>query len=152
MPKKKIIIYTDGGARGNPVNAGSGAYITYEDGHVIKECYKALGVQTNNYAEYYAVILGLENLKKIFGTEKLKDFDIEIKMDSELVQRQLSGKYQMKAEHFFPLFMRIWNLRVADFPNLKFTHVPREQNKEADRLSNVAMDEGEKVHKNLFDK
>ena len=148
--KKKIIVYTDGGARGNPGSAGSGAYITYEDGTVIKECTKSLGINTNNYAEYMAVILGLENLKKIFGTEKLKNLDIEIKMDSELAQRQLSGKYQIKTETLVPLFIKIWNLRITDFPNIKFVHIPREQNKEADRLSNIAMDENDR-HKNLFE-
>jgi len=64
---KKIIIYTDGGARGNPGNAGAGAYIVDEDGCVLKQCSQPLGVQTNNFAEYQAVILGLENLKRILA-------------------------------------------------------------------------------------
>ncbi|MEK7066362.1 MAG: reverse transcriptase-like protein [Patescibacteria group bacterium] len=79
----------------------------------------------------------------------MKDIDVEVRMDSELVQRQLSGKYQMKAESLFPLFMKIWNLRITDFPNIKFVHIPREENKQADRLSNIAMDENDR-HKNLF--
>ena len=148
MNKKKIIIYTDGGSRGNPGNAGAGAYITHEDGTVLKRCSEPLGVRTNNYAEYQAVILGLENLKRMMG-DKVKDMEIEIKMDSELVQRQLSGKYQIKEETLFPQFIKIWNMRVKDFPNIKFTHIPRELNKEADALSNIAMDEGEK-HQGLF--
>ena len=148
MTKKKIIIYTDGGARGNPGNAGAGAFITHEDGTVLKRCSQPLGVRTNNYAEYQAVILGLENLKRMMG-DKVKDQEIEIKMDSELVQRQLSGRYQIKEETLFPQFIKIWNMRVKDFPNIKFTHIPREQNKEADTLSNIAMDEGEK-HRGLF--
>ncbi len=147
--KKKIIVYTDGGARGNPGNAGSGAYIVDGDGRVLKECHQALGVQTNNYAEYQAVILGLENLKRILGVENIKDYDIEIKMDSELVKKQLSGEYQIKEPTLFPQFIKIWNMQVKDFPNLKFTHIPREQNGNADRLSNVAMDEGE-IHRGLF--
>ena len=142
---KKIIIYTDGGARGNPGNAGAGAYIVDEDGCVLKQCSQPLGVQTNNFAEYQAVILGLENLKRILGSERLKDYEIEIKMDSELVKRQLSGEYQIKEETLFPLFIKVWNMRVRDFPHLKFTHIPREENTEADRLSNLAMDKGE-VH------
>ncbi|MBI5449339.1 ribonuclease HI family protein [Candidatus Gottesmanbacteria bacterium] len=148
--KKKIIVYTDGGARGNPGSAGSGAYITHEDGKVIKECTKSLGVNTNNFAEYTAVIIGLEAVKRMFGSEKLKEIDVEIRMDSELVQRQLSGKYQIKEETLFPLFIKIWNMRVTDFPNLKFVHIPREGNKEADRLSNIAMDENDR-HKGLFE-
>ena len=88
---KRIILYTDGGARGNPGPAGAGAVITDESGKVLKEISKFLGRQTNNWAEYEAVILGLEALKKIFSAEKRKELDIEIKMDSELVARQLSG-------------------------------------------------------------
>jgi ribonuclease HI len=149
MFKKKIVIYTDGGSRGNPGNAGAGAYIVDGDGKVLRQCTQPLGVQTNNYAEYQAVILGLENLKKILGTDNLENYDIEIKMDSELVKKQLSGEYQIKEEKLFPQFIKIWNMRVKDFKNLKFTHIPREMNKDADRLSNVAMDEGEK-HKSLF--
>ncbi len=147
--KKKITIFTDGGSRGNPGNAGSGAYIVDDEGRVLKQCSQPLGIQTNNYAEYQAVILGLENLKRIIGAENLKNYDVEIKMDSELVKKQLYGEYQIKEETLFPQFIKIWNMRVKDFPNLKFTHIPREQNKEADRLSNVAMDEGE-THKKLF--
>lgn len=147
--KKKIIIYTDGGSRGNPGNAGSGAYIVDGEGRVMKQCSQALGTQTNNYAEYQAVILGLENLKRLVGAEHLKEYDIEIKMDSELVKKQLSGEYQIKEETLFPQFIKIWNMRVKDFPNLKFTRIPREENKEADRLSNIAMNEGE-THKSLF--
>ncbi len=138
--KRKIIIYTDGGARGNPGPAGAGAYITDEAGKEIKGVSKFLGVRTNNYAEYEAVILGLSELKKIISKEERKNISIEIRMDSELVQRQLSGKYQIKEESLFPLFIKIWNMKVADFPEISFIHIPREKNKEADRLANEAMD------------
>lgn len=140
MSHQKIIAYTDGGARGNPGIAGSGAYITYADGHVIKEAHKALGVKTNNFAEYEAVILALEEMKKFFGKEKLKDLDIEIRMDSELVQRQLIGRYRVKDKTLQTQFMKVMNLMREGFPEIKFTHIPREENKDADRLSNVAMD------------
>lgn len=138
--KRKIIIYTDGGARGNPGPAGAGAYITDEVGKEIKGVSKFLGVRTNNYAEYEAVILGLSELKKIISKEERKNVSIEMKMDSELVARQLSGKYQIKEESLFPLFIKIWNMKVADFPEISFIHIPREKNKEADRLANEAMD------------
>ncbi|OGG47845.1 hypothetical protein A2671_01280 [Candidatus Kaiserbacteria bacterium RIFCSPHIGHO2_01_FULL_49_13] len=137
---KRIILYTDGGARGNPGPAGAGAVITDESGKVLKEISKFLGRQTNNWAEYEAVILGLEALKKIFSAEKRKELDIEIKMDSELVARQLSGVYQIKEETLFPQFIKVHNLQVKDFPHVTFAHVRREQNKEADRLANDAMD------------
>jgi len=139
--KDKIIIYTDGGSRGNPGPAGIGAVIVGLDGKVLKEVSKYLGKQTNNFAEYEAVIEGLKALKKILG-QKVKDFDIEVKMDSQLVARQLSGEYQIKEETLFGQFIKIHNMQVKDFPNIIFTYIPREQNKEADRLANEAMDKG----------
>ncbi len=139
--KERIIIYTDGGARGNPGPAGSGAYITDENGRILKAVSKFLGHQTNNFAEYEAVILGLHEAKKILG-KKTKVTEVEVRMDSELVQRQLSGKYQIKEPTLFPQFIKIWNLRVTDFPHLSFSHVRREQNEDADKLANEAMDNG----------
>lgn len=141
--KPDYIVYTDGGARGNPGPAGAGAYITDADGRVLKEAHKALGRQTNNYAEYQAVILAINELKKIVPKPKRSSVEIEFRMDSELIQRQLSGKYQIKEPTLFPLFVEIWNARVSEFPHMSFQHVPREKNKDADRLSNVAMDEAE---------
>lgn len=136
---EKIIVYTDGGARGNPGPAGSGVYITDAEGKKIKEVHKSLGIQTNNFAEYEAVVLALETLKKIYGEKKVHDLDIEIRMDSELVQRQLTGKYRVKDKALQMQFAKVCALRQFDFPNIKFTHIRREQNKEADRLSNEAM-------------
>lgn len=136
-------IYTDGGARGNPGPAGAGAVIKDEHGVTIKELHKALGVQTNNFAEYMAVIIALEGLKKIIPQAKRKDVTLSFYMDSELIARQLSGIYQIKEATLFPLYIAIHNYRVAEFPRMTFTHIPREKNKEADRLSNVAMDESE---------
>ena len=143
----KIILYTDGGARGNPGPAGAGVFITDESGHVLKKIAEPLGVRTNNWAEYQAIILGLQALKKIFGKEKLKHMPVEVRTDSELVARQLSGKYQIKEETLFPQFIKVWNIKVSDIPDITFTHIPREKNKEADALSNEAMDEGDKKTK-----
>lgn len=136
----KIICYTDGGARGNPGPAGAGVFITDTDGKVLKEVSKFLGRQTNNFAEYEAVVVALEEAKKIIPKTKRKDAKIEVRMDSELVQRQLSGTYQIKEPTLFPQFIKIWNMRVSEFPDVTFTHVRREQNKDADRLANDAMD------------
>lgn len=138
---EKITIYTDGGSRGNPGPAGIGAVIVGLDGKVLKEVSKFLGKQTNNFAEYEAVIEGLKALKKILGS-KVKDFDIEVKMDSQLVARQLSGEYQIKEETLFGQFIKIHNMQVKDFQNITFTYIPREKNKHADRLANEAMDKG----------
>ena len=137
----KITIFTDGGSRGNPGPAGIGAVIIGLDGKVLKEVSRFLGKQTNNFAEYEAVIEGLQALKKILGS-KVKDFDIEVKMDSQLVARQLSGEYQIKEERLFPQFIKIHNMQVKDFPQITFTYIPREENKRADALANKAMDKG----------
>jgi ribonuclease HI len=137
---KKIICYTDGGARGNPGPAGAGAVIM-EGEKTVAEFAKPLGNATNNFAEYAGVVLALTELKKRYG-KKTKELDIEIRLDSELVARQLSHQYQVKEVSLVPQFMEIHNLRVASFPNLRFVHVRREQNKDADRLANEAMDRG----------
>ena len=135
---QKITVHTDGGARGNPGPAGIGVVITDAHGKVIKEVAAFLGNSTNNFAEYQAVATALHTLKKLFG-KKTKETDVEIKLDSELVQKQLSGEYQIKEPGLVPLFIEIHNLRVSSFPHVKFTHVRREQNKRADELANEAM-------------
>lgn len=141
---ENIIVHTDGGARGNPGPAAVGVYIISADGKVLKEVAEHIGNSTNNFAEYQAVKVGLETLKKMYG-KQTKDMHIEVKLDSELVQKQLAGEYQIKEPGLVPNFIEIHNLRVSNFPKLKFTHVPREQNKEADRLVNEALDGARRV-------
>lgn len=136
---EKIIIYTDGGARGNPGPAAIGVYITDAGGTVLKEVSEAIGNATNNYAEYLAVSRALEVAKQHFG-KKTKDIAFEIRLDSELVKKQLNAEYQIKEPGLVPLFIAIHNLRVSAFPHLTLTHVRRELNKEADRLVNEALD------------
>lgn len=135
-----ILIYTDGGARGNPGPAGAGVYITDANGKVLREVAEPLGNATNNFAEYHAVLLALETLKKMFG-KRTKEMRFEFRMDSELIQKQLNHEYQVKEPGLVPQFMAIHNLRVSAFPHTVFKHVRRENNKEADRLANKAMDE-----------
>lgn len=134
-----ITLFTDGGARGNPGPAAIGVQILDGKGNVLKEVSEAIGNATNNYAEYHAVLRGLETVKARFGN-KTKEMQIEIKLDSELVKKQLNAEYQIKEPGLVPLFIAIHNLRVSSFPNLTFTHVRREFNKEADRLVNEALD------------
>ncbi len=136
---EKVICYTDGGARGNPGPAGAGVFITEENGKPLAEVSQFLGNATNNFAEYAAVLLALRTLKKKYGA-KTKSMAFEIRLDSELIERQLSYRYQIKEPGLVPQFMEIHNFRVKDFPNLTFTHIPRAKNREADRLANVAMD------------
>lgn len=142
MKLNKIIIYTDGGSRGNPGPAGVGVVISSEKNQPIKEYSKDIGVRTNNEAEYEAVIFGLQKIKQLFGKEKTKNMKIEMRMDSELVARQLGGKYKIMEEKLFPLFIKIWNLRT-DFGEIEFVEIPREKNREADRLANEAMNKRE---------
>lgn len=137
---KKIVMYTDGGARNNPGPAGAGAVIQDETGKVLETVSEFLGEQTNNWAEYEAVYLGLCALKKHIPKEQRKDLSVEVRLDSELVARQLSGEYQIKEPTLFPQFIKMCNMRITDFPNITFTHIRREKNKEADRLANEAMD------------
>ncbi len=146
----KIFLYTDGGSRGNPGVAGAGAVVLSETGEVMMRGHKSLGVVTNNEAEYLAVIFGLELIKKNFPKDKLKDLLVELRLDSELVTKQLLGQYQLKEEKLIPLFIKIWNLRVKDFPRLNIEHIPREKNKLADDLANKAMDESGFVNGSLL--
>ena len=138
----KLTLYTDGGARGNPGPAGAGALVVDERGNPLKEISEFLGTRTNNWAEYQAVVLGLEAIKKIVPQSARKELVVDVKMDSELIARQLSGVYQIKEPSLFPQFIAVHNMLVKDFPRVTFTHIPREQNKEADRLANRAMDRG----------
>lgn len=131
----KVVIYTDGGARNNPGPAGVGIVII--DGSKKVELKKYIGDRTNNWAEYEAVIIALIEVKK----RGLSKRDIEVRLDSELIQRQLTDEYQVKEETLWPQYMKVHNLLVAHFPNIRFVHVPREQNSEADRLVNEAIDE-----------
>ncbi len=136
---EKIIAYTDGGSRGNPGPAAAGVYIINEADTVVREVKQTLGNATNNFAEYYGVMLALQTLKQLYGS-KSKTMQFELRLDSELVKKQLNNEYQIKEPGLVPMFIEIHNMRVASFPNLILTHVPREQNKEADRLVNEALD------------
>ena len=129
----KIIIHSDGGARGNPGPAGIGAILNAEDGIVLAEISKYIGETTNNQAEYKALIAGLEKAKE------LKAEEVDCYLDSELVVKQLNHEYKVKSQDLAPLFLNIHNLSLS-FKKIKFIHVRREYNKEADRLANEAMD------------
>ena len=144
---KKIIIYTDGGSRGNPGPAAAGVMFCNEKGQSIKEYSEYLGDKlTNNEAEYKAVIFALKKFKAVFGKKLAKNSEIEIKSDSELLVKQLNAQYKILNENIQPLFLEIWNLKF-DFKKLKFKRIPREKNKQADRLANEALDAKSKTQK-----
>lgn len=144
MQRAKVIIYTDGGSRGNPGPAAFGYVIMDADRNVLKRQGEAIGRATNNEAEYQAIVAALKKAKQMLGKEKLKQTHIEVRMDSQLAVEQLLGRYKIENEKLQPLFMEIWNLRVELGGNVMFTHVPREQNKEADRMVNEALDAEQK--------
>ena len=128
-----ITAYFDGGSRGNPGLAGWGAYIANDDGTVLAELSGALGVATNNVAEYHGLIAALQ---------WAADNDVTAlagKGDSLLLVEQMRGNYKVKNEGLKPLHMKA-RMLVMQIGNVSFAHVPREKNKDADRLSNVGMD------------
>jgi len=131
--KTKLEIYTDGGARNNPGPAGIGVIIGS------KEYAEYIGETTNNVAEYKAVIFALKKVRHLLGKSKLKNTEIVINLDSELVVSQLNGKYKILENELQSLFMGIWNLKF-DFPRLKFNYISREKNEKADYLANQAID------------
>ena len=136
---RKIIIYTDGGSRGNPGPAAIGTVFCNERNQIIKKYSEYLGEMTNNEAEYQAVIFALEKFKALFGKKLAKSTEIELKSDSELLIKQLNGEYKILDEKIQPLFLKIWNLRL-DFKKLKFKLISREKNQEADGLVNETLD------------
>lgn len=138
----KLTLHTDGGARGNPGLAGAGVVILNENGEVLREASKFLGDNlTNNEAEYQALIFGLAEVKSYLEREKLviTEADLSVKMDSELVVKQLRGEYKVKEARLKELVKKVREIS-ENFSNLNFQHIPREENKLADKLANEAMD------------
>ena len=130
---RKLIINTDGGARGNPGPAGIGAVIADEAGQIIGRHKKYIGEATNNSAEYQALVLGLTEAGKLDAT------DLEIRMDSELIVRQMQGRYKIK-EPALKILAGQALMLIKNFKSVSFRHVPREQNSRADKLVNEAID------------
>ena len=141
--KEKIIIYTDGGSRGNPGPAALGVSISDARGHIIAEYGEYIGETTNNVAEYRAIVSALQKAKALIGKKKIREILIEVRMDSQLAARQINGAYRIEDEKLFPLFMKIWNLKI-DFGEIRFIHIPREENTRADTMVNTALDDRRK--------
>lgn len=135
----KLIVFTDGGSRGNPWISGCGVFITKSDGTPLERRHKFIGQATNNVAEYTAAFLGINRAIELWATE------IDMRADSELLIEQLSGRYKIKNPELKKLAGQIGEILMDWWWHITFTHVYREQNKEADRLSNVAMDEWKKL-------
>lgn len=128
-----ITAYFDGGARSNPGPAGYGVFIVDDQGAVLAELYEPLGIATNNVAEYRGLIAALQwaadrGLRQLI-----------VKGDSQLIIEQMRGNYKVKHEGLKPLYLRA-RMLVMEIGDVRFEHVRREHNLEADRLSNLAMD------------
>ena len=126
------ILSVDGAARGNPGVAGAGVVLEAADG-AIRRFGEYLGVATNNVAEYRALIIGMQKAAEL-GVRKLK-----VRSDSELIVKQLNGQYKVKSPHLQDLYFSAIK-EISSFEKVSFVHVPREQNKEADRMANLAVD------------
>lgn len=133
---RRLLIYTDGAARGNPGPAGAGVHIVDREGSVVAEVAQYLGEATNNVAEYRALVIGLERARELGAVA------VEIRSDSELVVRQMTGEYKVRNASLRVLHDQAH--RVArDFSSIEFVHVRRDSNKDADRLANRAIDEAD---------
>ncbi len=129
----RLVIHTDGAARGNPGPAGAGAILRDPDGTVVAEIAEPLGWATNNVAEWTAVRLALEEAARLGASH------VDLRMDSELVARQISGIYRVKHPDLKPIHAAVMQL-LARLDGYTVGHVPRALNADADRLSNVAID------------
>jgi probable phosphoglycerate mutase len=135
-----ITAYIDGGARGNPGPAGYGARIEDEQGDLLAELHGGLGVATNNVAEYNGLLAALK-----WAVDN-GHRDVRIRADSELLVKQMRGEYKVKHPGLQPLYVRA-RLLVMELGRVVFEHVRRDLNREADRLSNLGMDEAEQALK-----
>ncbi|MFH1369321.1 MAG: ribonuclease HI family protein [Elusimicrobiota bacterium] len=138
----QIDIYIDGGARGNPGPAGTGVVILDDKGQKIDEFKEYIGHATNNTAEYRALISGLQLAKKYIPCS------INVFTDSELIYRQMTGSYKVKNENLKEYFITAHQM-LSSFEKVDFKHVPREQNKLADKLVNQAINIGSTLETGL---
>lgn len=130
----RLRLYSDGAARGNPGPAGAGAVLVEPSGQVVDRLGKFLGHQTTNYAEYQGLLLGLRRALELGVRE------VEVFADSELMIRQLGGRYQVKSPSLRPLYEEALKA-LNGFERVKLVHVPREMNRAADEMSNKAIEE-----------
>lgn len=132
-----VTVRVDGASRGNPGPAGAGAVVEFGDGRAPMDLCAYLGETTNNVAEYRALLLALEEVERHSVSSLL------IHSDSELLVRQLRGEYKVKAEHLRPLHAEA-SRRLRVFPGVRILHVRREENRRADSLANLAIDQHRK--------
>jgi len=130
--KKRLILQADGASRGNPGPAAIGVVIKDEQGRLVDRISQRIGWTTNNQAEYIAIIAALERAIRLGASE------VKVSMDSQLVVRQISGEYRVKKPALKLLYQQVKKLQ-SQLEGFTVTHVPREQNREADKLANMAL-------------
>lgn len=134
----QYLIQADGGSRGNPGPAGSGAIVLDAQGNTVLTISEFLGTTTNNVAEYTAIVRALEGLSQVAGADGT---NVRVEMDSELVVKQMRGEYKIKHPNLKPLAEQVKE-HVGKFRSVSFFHIPRAKNARADALANEAMDRG----------
>jgi ribonuclease HI len=132
MKIKRVVIFTDGASQGNPGPAAIGATIKDEQGNLITTISQSIGRTTNNQAEYRAIIAALERAISLGVSQ------IDMRSDSELVIRQINGQYRVKAASILPLYQKVKHLQ-SQLEGFTITHIPRQQNTEADSLAANAL-------------
>lgn len=132
MMLKKVVIHSDGVSRGNPGPAAIGAIIRDERGRLLASISQPIGRATNNQAEYRAIIAALEKALALGARQ------VELNSDSELVVRQIKGQYRVRKEALRPLYQRVKELQ-SRLEGFTIKHIPRQQNREADKLANAAL-------------
>ena len=130
---ERVVVHVDGGARGNPGPAAIAAVLTTPDGEVVQTAGEAIGIATNNVAEYRALLLGVERARALGASE------VEVVNDSELIAKQVNGEYKVKHPDMKPLHAAA-TAALADFERWTVRSVPRAQNAAADALVNQALD------------
>ena len=133
MKIDRVVIHADGASQGNPGPAAIGATIKDEQGKLLATVSRGIGRTTNNQAEYRAIIAALERAVRLGARQ------VYLNSDSELVVKQLNGEYRVKKAELKPLYQRARELQ-SSFKNITIKHIPRQQNTEADRLANNALD------------
>lgn len=134
----KLTVFTDGGARGNPGPAAGGVVIKNEKKEIIASFGTYLGIQTNNYAEYSALLAALQKAKELGASE------VDCVLDSELVVKQMRGEYKIKEPNLQKLFVKVYNA-ASQFKKVSYRHVPRSENQEADREVNKTLDQQKNI-------
>ena len=141
LPKspRRLVAYSDGASRGNPGPAAFGAVILDEDGHEVSQVSQAIGRATNNVAEYRGAIAALRAALALRATA------LELRMDSELIVRQVQGRYRVRSAALRPLYDELRAL-IDTLDDFQVSHVPRERNQRADALANAALDGRGTIH------